>query len=40
MNKGDSQIPLKINNHEQIDKMVYELNGLTDNEIEIVESSI
>jgi hypothetical protein len=39
MNKGESRIPLKINSHEQIDKMVYQLYGLTEEEIKIVEGS-
>jgi hypothetical protein len=39
MKKGDSRIPLKIIKHEQIDAMVYELFGLSDEEIEIVENS-
>lgn len=39
MNKGDSRIQLKIKMHEQIDQMVYELYGLTEEEIAIVESS-
>ncbi len=39
MNKGDSQIPLKINKNEQIDTMVYELYGLSEEEIKIVEQN-
>ena len=34
-----SRIPLKTNKNEQIDGMVYELYGLTDEEVQIVETS-
>lgn len=39
MNKGDSRIPLIINKNEQIDATVYELYGLSEDEIKIVEQN-
>ena len=35
--KVDSRIPMKMNKNEQIDRLVYELYGLTEEEIGIVE---
>lgn len=37
--KGDSGIPIENRMDEQIDQMVYELYGLTEEEIAIVEGS-
>lgn len=36
MDKGDLRIPIRINKHEQIDRMVYELYGLSEEEIGIM----
>jgi hypothetical protein len=38
--EGDSQIPKGNRMNEQIDQLVYQLYDLTDEEIEIIESSI
>ena len=37
--KVDSRIPMKMNKNEQIDQLVYELYGLSEEEIGIVENS-